>query len=419
MIGNGFMGKSNSGYWKVNLAMMWLSQLMVMTGFSAAMPFIPLFFKNQIGIVDEGECGVYVSLFNFFGTLAYAVFLPIWGTLSDRFGVKIMLLRGTFVTALIFPLMGWVQSAWLLIALRFVTAACAGTTAASQTLIVKNTPEDKLGFALGVFSTGFWSGAMLGNVLGGLFVHYYGYESTFFFCGVLYFIAGIFVLFAREDFQAMAPQMLAQKKNRYSSSMMPVFTISVWLTLALFILNGFVRSFEIAYPAMLIEQIAGEKFAAYWTGIISAFASVGALISGALFGYLADRLTPWQLLLPALLFSGILLLVQAGAESIAGFGISRTLMCIAGGGLQPVFQKVLSTVTPKRKRGKVFGWASTCSGIGTMAASVAAGGVIYMTNTRGVFYAAALLTFLMIPMAYFMLKKIMEQPFYQINSRKK
>ena len=72
------MENSDTRHWKLNLAMMWFSQLMVITGFAGAVPFIPLFFKRNIGIVDEGECGLYVSLFAFFGTLAYAIFTPIW-----------------------------------------------------------------------------------------------------------------------------------------------------------------------------------------------------------------------------------------------------------------------------------------------------------------------------------------------------
>ena len=75
------------------------------------------------------------------------------------------------------------------------------TTAAAQTLIVKNTPEDKQGFALGTLSTAIWGGTMLGNVIGGIVVHYYGYKFTFIACGIMYFIAGIFVLFAKDDFK--------------------------------------------------------------------------------------------------------------------------------------------------------------------------------------------------------------------------
>lgn len=401
-------------HWKLNLAMMWFSQLMVMTGFAALMPFIPLLFKNHIGITDEGECGLYVSYFNVAGSLAYTLFIPIWGMLSDRYGVKIMLLRGTFGTALIFPLMGFVHSAWLLIALRFITAACAGTTAAAQTLIVKNTPDNKIGFALGVFSTAFWSGAMLGNVVGGLLVNYFGYASTCIFCGVLYFIGGVSVLFAREDCK---PTLRVKRTSGHVSghgiwSFLPHLTTVVWIMLLLFAVNGFVRSFEAAYPAMLIEKITGSEKAAYWTGIISAFAAVGSMISGALFGYLSDRMDARKLLLPALAVTALMLLLQGAAESLLAFGAGRTLMCVAGGGIQPVFQKALSSITPNRKRGTVFGLSSTFNGIGTIAAAFCAGGVIYLAGTRAVFYTAALLTAIFIPVSLGLFKKVQRSPFY-------
>ena len=83
--------------WKLNLVMLWFSQLLVMAGFSAMIPFIPLFLKDELMVTDKHDLALYITLFNFFGTMAYAIFVPIWGFLSDRFGVKPMLLRGTFV----------------------------------------------------------------------------------------------------------------------------------------------------------------------------------------------------------------------------------------------------------------------------------------------------------------------------------
>ena len=413
------MSESDTGHWKLNLAMMWFSQLVVITGYAVTIPFIPLFFKINLGITDVGECGMYVSLFAFFSTLAYAVSNPVWGTLSDRFGVKIMLLRGTFGTAFIFPLMGYVQSAWLLILLRSFTAVCAGTTSAAQTLIVKNTPENKLGLALGIFSTAYWSGMMLGNVVGGLVVHYWGFISAFWVCGILYFVGGIAVLFAKEDYKPTV-RLKNYRSNRVRPviPMMPVFTTAVMMALLLFMLNGFVRTFEGSYVAMLVENITGTENAAYWTGIVSAFVSAGALLSGALFGYLADRFPPEKLVLPALLTAAITLFIQAGAESVFTFGAARTFMAVTGGGLGPIYQKVLSNITPKRKRGQVFGWTSTFSGIGNMASSLVAGWFIYIFGTRGVFYSGAILTLLLVPVMQIMLKKILNQPYYRANAGK-
>ena len=54
-------------HWKRNVAMMVISQILVMTGFCAAMPFIPLFLKEGLGIVNDGERGLYMSMFSFFG----------------------------------------------------------------------------------------------------------------------------------------------------------------------------------------------------------------------------------------------------------------------------------------------------------------------------------------------------------------
>ena len=288
------MASSDTLHWKRNLVLMWLSQLLILSGFAAVMPFIPLFLKDQLGIVAEGERGIYMSMFYFFGVLGYAMFCPIWGSLADRFGVRPMLLRGTFVTAFIFPLMGYVTSAWMLIALRFLSAACAGTTAAAQTLIVKNTPEDKQGFALGTLSTAIWGGTMLGNVIGGIVVHYYGYKFTFIACGIMYFIAGIFVLFAKDDFkpEKSTASPYVEKIRHYRRSPLPAFTVGVWLMFVLFIFLGFVRYFEIPYMAMMVEIIDGPANAAYWTGIISAFVAVGALLSGVVTGDLADKVRP-------------------------------------------------------------------------------------------------------------------------------
>ena len=403
-------------HWKWNLFLMWSSQLLILGGFAAVMPFIPLFMKNELGLTDEHILGVWVSTFNFFGSCAYAIFCPIWGALSDRFGVKPMLLRGTFGTALIFPLMGYVHQAWLLVLLRFLSAACAGTTAASQTLLVKNTPENKQGFALGVLSTAIWGGTMLGNVVGGLAVHYYGYKFAFTACGIMYFLAGFIVLLAHEDFKPVvkAPSQGHSGNHRHFTGFrgLPQFTTAVWMLLGTMFFTGFVRYFEIPYLAMLVEKIVGENEAAYWTGIICGAVAVGALLSGMLTGYLSDRVEPLYILVPSMGISVATMLIQAATTNLWVFGISRTLMYLAAGGTVSVIQKLLSAATPKRKRGKVFGFCTTANGVGIMLSTVAAGGVIYVTGVRGVFYTAAFLLLLLIPCHIAVFRRIMRQRYF-------
>ncbi len=414
------MAMIGTEHWARNLVLMWFSQLLVLAGFDAVIPFIPLYLGDQFGITDTALRGIYVSIFFFASMLAYAIFCPIWGSLSDRYGVKIMLLRGSFLTAIFFPMMAYVDEPWMLIGLRFLTAACAGTTVAAQTLIVKTTPENRQGFALGLFSTAVWAGAMLGNTLGGLIAHYYGYKSTFWFCGILYFISGIFVLFAKDAPKAAAPpprpNTHAAKVHRYRHGALPGFTYGVWLMLFLLLLLRFARQFEVPYSPMLIEEIIGTDKAAFWTGIIGAFVSVGAMMSGFVIGYLADRLKPQIFVIPALAMTALLIVIQAVTDDLFTYGWSRTLTYFFGGGLFPVFQKVLAGATPQRKRGSVFGWSTTFSNVGAMMSTCFAGWVIVLFGIRGVFMTAALITIALIPISLWCITKAMNQPFYLAHS---
>jgi len=266
-------------YWRRNLICVLFSEILVLAGFAAALPFVSLFFRDAFGIADENIRGIYVSLFSFFGVLGYASFCPVWGTLADKYGVKIMLLRGTFAASFIFPLMGYSMSPLMLIALRFVSAAMAGTTSASQMLLVKTVPEDKQGFALGVLSTAYWSGTMLGYTAGGFAVYMYGYKFAFTACGIMYFLAGIFVIFMKDSVKTNIPapalsadcKKIQPEKARLSRSSfcskrklpllyrlpLPKFSNPVWALLLTILFMCLARNFDSPYNAMMVEKIAG------------------------------------------------------------------------------------------------------------------------------------------------------------------
>lgn len=384
--------------WKLNLAMLWFSQLVIMAGFQALIPFIPLFIKNELGITDETDLAIAVSAFNFFGTMAYAIFNPVWGVLGDRFGEKPMLLRGTFLTGLIFPLMAYSPSVFILVLLRFISAGCAGTTAASQTMIARNTPDEHQGFALGVLTTAIWGGAMLGSVIGGLLIHYFDYTVAFWGCGIMYIAGGISILFTSDgEIRKVHVQPHNNRKHRSWKNLLPQFSHAVWIMLFLFLLMGVVRNFEIAYIALKIETLTSAKTAALWTGITSAVVCAAAIISGVISGYLVDRLPAGKILIPAMTVAALSLAFQAFSWNLWCFAIGRVLLYTAAGGLQPVLQKILSSVTPQRKRGSVFGFASSSQCTGGMVAAAASGFAMNWVGISGVFYTAAILAIISLP----------------------
>ena len=386
-------------YWKLNLAMLWLSQLLIMAGFDAMIPFIPLFIKDGLGVSDPAALMMYVSMFNFWGSMGYAIFNPIWGFLADKFGVKPMLLRGTFVTAFLFPMMAYVKSPWMLIFLRFVSSSCAGTTAASQMMIARTTPDEHQGFAQGLLSTAIWGGAMLGNMVGGLIIHYYSYTCAFWICGIMYFLAGISVLFTKDMPRKAVVSVSAadsvKPKRRFS--LLPDFSRAIWIVLLLFLVMGAVRNIEKPFIALRIEELTSKDTAALWTGIISAIVCVGAIISGAVGGHLADRFHPKKLAIPIMLFSGICLFMQGVGSKPCTFAIFRVLLFLVAGAMQPMLQKVLSGVTPQDKRGSSFGFASCLGQIGVMISALIGGYFAAKFGVDGVFMVGGVLMFIALP----------------------
>ncbi|MBR7120333.1 MAG: MFS transporter [Lentisphaeria bacterium] len=416
------MTQDHTRYWKRNLILMWIVQLSVMIGFDSSMPFVPQLLRENFHMADQAQRGVCVSIFAAAGFLAYAIFCPIWGTLSDRFGVKIMLLRGFFVTCFFYPLMGYISEPWMLIALRFITAACGGTTAASNILLVKTVPENRIGFALGFFGTATWGGSMLGQFLGGIVVDQYGYKTAFWGCGILYFLAGICTLFTKDAPRNPAPaaplSTNAAKIHRYRKGVLPGFTYGVWAMMLVMMFYTFVRRFEIPYVSMLIELITGPEKAVFWTGMIGAFTGIGAVLSGIVIGYLSDRCKPQVIIAPSLAAAAILLFVNAYTNDLVVLALSRMLLFFCAGSLYPVLQKLLSGATPQRKRGKVFGWSTTFNNVGGMLATTFSGWVIFLFETRGVFVAAAILTAILIPVTLWGTKVITNQPFYIAHAGK-
>ncbi len=388
--------------WKRNLALLWFSQLLSLSGSAMALPFIPLFIRDVLRVEAVDMRGIYVAAFAFCGHISFAVFNPIWGMLADRYGRRIMLLRANFGAALLFPLMVFAHHISTLLLLRFVTSAFSGTVNAAQTLVVSTTPREHQGFALGALSSAVWGGNMLGLLCGGLIVHYYGYLWAFISCGIMFLLGGIIVLFAREDFHPAPPV-----RREGTRKLLPEFPLAIWLLLGVFLVVGTLRTLDNPYLAMQVELLCDHADADRMTGMVCAVAAVGAIFSGLLLGYLADRIAPGVLVIPVMLLSGATLLLQGAAWNLSVLSISRMFNYLAAGGLDSLFLRLLSLITPENRKGQVFGFAASFRMVGFMLAAVLSGAIIYVFKTpRSVFFAAGLLFILLLPGLSWLIRRV-------------
>ena len=383
--------------WKKNLFILWLSQFLAMAGFGCCMPFIPLLMKDTLHVVDDQMRGFYVSLYYFAGMASLCIASTVWGVLADRFGRKLMLLRASYMAALFYPLLAFAPNISVLLLIRFLCSFFSGTVNPAQTLLVTTTPEEKHGFALGTLSTSIWSGNMTGYLSGGLIVHYFGYTTAFMTCGVVYLISALLVhIFVDEDFRRPSAAELKTKKAR--RSLRDIASPAVLWMLLMFLLMGIARRIEQPFIAMLVELVHGEQGAAFFTGVVSAAAALGGVFSGIIIGHFCDRYDPGKLAFPILLISGLASILQACSNSIGMLIASRFLAYFAAGGLQPVLQVILAKIVPHDQRGTYFGWTNSMSQAGGILCSFISGGIALLGSVRGIFAAAGLIMFLMVPL---------------------
>ena len=374
--------------WKRNLAAIWIGQICSTAGTSMTLPFIPIYLRTELGIADDGARAVATSLFFSLGLVSFCASNPIWGALGDKYGRKLMLLRAYFVTAITFPALYFMPNLFWLLTMRFFASMFSGTIAAAQALTAATTPDEHQGFALGVLSSSFWSGNMIGLVAGGVVVHHFGYFVAFMTCGGLFLIGGVLTLLLVEE-NFVPPIKKAPVSGKKRKFYLPQFGIAGWMLLILMLLIPVARRCDEPFIPFLVENICGKAGVELNTSYVNALAALGGIISGVVFGRLSDRCKPLTLALPALAIAGTCTLLQAFITSLPLLMAARFLIFFAVGGLEPIFLAMLSNTVDADKRGSAFGWSASLRVLGGMLGALIGGGVVAYLGIRSVFILAA------------------------------
>jgi len=92
--------------WKKTLYAVWAGQVFAIAGFSTSTPIIP-FYLEDMGIKDPTQLKLFVGLIQSLPAISLAIFAPIWGSVADNYGRKIMLLRAMFGGTIVMALQGF------------------------------------------------------------------------------------------------------------------------------------------------------------------------------------------------------------------------------------------------------------------------------------------------------------------------
>lgn len=347
--------------WRRTLYVMWTAELIVIVGFSFVMPFIP-FYIRELGVTDERMVPIWAGILSTAPAVCFVIFAPIWGSLADKYGRKMMVMRAMFGGAILLTLMGLVRSVAQLLALRLMQGMVTGTVAAATAMVSSISPSRRLGYSLGLMQTAIFAGLSIGPLLGGLTADRFGYRVTFHIAGGLLLLGGCVVLWgARETFSRPTPE--EQKANgglrqvanhRGFPTMLGVF----------FLVNLAATIVAPIFPLFVEKLVSSGAKIATTTGLILGISGLVAAVTASLIGRLADKVGHKKVLTACTLFSGVFCIPQAAARSVAQLLGLRALFGLAAGGTGPTINAIIAKIAPRNSYGKAYGLAFSVATLG-------------------------------------------------------
>jgi MFS transporter, DHA1 family, multidrug resistance protein len=381
--------------WRRNLAVLFFVQLLSTAGFSLIFPFLPLYVRELGTASSFGSVEFWAGLVFSAQAATMMVFSPLWGTLADRHGRKVMLERATLGGAVLLVAMGFVQNAEQLVLLRTLQGAITGVVAAANALVAAQTPREHSGFALGLVNMARWTGTAGGPVIGGLIAESFGFRQSFWITGLLLGLAGLAVVFfVREEFTPLdrshAGSFWASFWRGYRSLFTApgisglyslTFLRSLGATLTIPILSLFVLSLN-------DERQAGT---AALTGLVIGASALASAISAVYLGRLGDRIGHTRVLITSAVAAMVLYVPQAWVQNTWQLVVLQALGGFAVGGLVPSVAALLNLWAPAGNQGATYGLDNSVQASGRVVAPLAAASLAALAGYRGVFLGAAVI----------------------------
>lgn len=375
--------------WKVNLISVWFGCFFTGLAISQILPFLPLYIQ-QLGVESHSALTLWSGLTFSVTFMVSAIVSPMWGSLADRKGRKLMLLRASLGMGVVILLQAFVTNVWQLFLLRALMGLTSGYIPNAMALVASQVPRERSGWAISTVTTGQISGVIAGPMLGGLLADWVGLRSVFLLTSALLLVSFLITLFLIKEtgHRVVKKEDKLSGKAVFRSLEYPGLVIGLFFTTLVIqlsnasmspILTLFVRDLE---PDVL--NIA------FLSGLIAAIPGISALISAPRLGRLGDRIGAERILIAAMIFSILLFFAMSFVTSALQLGILRFLLGFADGAMMPAVQTLLLRYSSDRITGRIFGYNQSFMYLGNVAGPLMGAGISAVGGFRWVFIATAL-----------------------------
>lgn len=374
--------------WKVNLISVWFGCFFTGLAISQILPFLPLY-VSQLGVSSHEALSMWSGLVFSVTFLVSAIVSPMWGSLADRKGRKLMLLRASLGMAVAILLQAFATNVWQLFLLRALMGLTSGYIPNAMALVASQVPRERSGWAISTLSTAQISGVIGGPLMGGFLADHVGLRAVFVITAVLLVISFLVTLFLIKEGARPTVSKTERLSGKavFASLPYPGLMISLFVTtMVIQLCNGSVGPIL----ALFIQSMAPESNnIAFLSGMIAAVPGISALMSAPRLGKLGDRIGTGRILMATLIVAVVLFFAMSFVTTPLQLGVLRFLLGFADGAMLPAVQTLLIKYSSDRVTGRIFGYNQSFMYLGNVAGPLMGAAVSAMAGFRWVFAATA------------------------------
>ncbi|WP_292989433.1 multidrug efflux MFS transporter [Pantoea sp.] len=374
--------------WKINLISVWFGCFFTGLAISQIIPFLPLYLE-QLGVTGGESLSLWSGLTFSITFVVSAAVAPLWGSLADRKGRKLMLLRAAFGMGVVILLQAFVTEAWQLLLLRALMGLTSGYIPNAMALVAAQVPRERSGWALSCVSTGQIGGVILGPMLGGLLADWVGLRTVFIVTAALLMVSFLVTLFLIKEtgYTPVSKKEKLSGREVFRSLDNPKLMLCLFFTtMVIQMCNGSVNPIL----TLFVRELAPTaENIAFLSGVIAALPGVSALLAAPRLGRLGDRIGTQRILLATMVISLLLFVAMSFVTSTTQLGVLRFLLGFADGAMMPAVQTLLVRHSRDNITGRIFGYNQSFMYLGNVAGPLLGAAVSAVAGFRWVFFATA------------------------------
>ena len=324
---------------KRKLVILFITLVIMMMGFGIIIPILPDL------VVKYGGTGVEMGgLMAIFSAMQF-LFSPMWGSLSDRFGRKPILMLGVFGNAISMLALGLSTQLWMLFAARGLAGILSSATLpTAMAYISDSTDEKSRGGGMGVIGAAMGLGMVLGPGAGGL-LSAISLQAPFYFAAALSILAMIAIWL-------FLPESLATEKRETGVKLQGPQLKAMWQSLFGPLAFLFIAAFMISFAMTNFEGIyAYYAKDRYGYGpetigvILTAIGVVSVIAQGALTGIATRKFGEANVIKVSLIASVVGFLVMLLATNLTTVILTSSFFVLANAMLRPAVSSLISQRT--------------------------------------------------------------------------